>query len=308
MNSNLTFCSTVLDRLRALIDEPDTDGKYTNDFLLRHCVMPAMVDVLSRLNQNSDAPIVIRYAITVVAGQRYYQLPPQIQEIWRLVALDSAGNLAGDFYPRGQFHPQGPGWSIEGNILTLDPSVLPATDLYVLYVPSGDFLPHYGTSPAVISLAADGVTQRMKLTTAPLMGQVDTRENAYAGAILRVISSTGGASVNVMEERIISRSYISGTDWWAEVRVPFVRHTTAQIPLYEIAPPASQPLYQGIATEAALILGAMRSISDSKAAKLQLMHRAAMKTIKDNLANLQLRTGKSFLKNTVDNPQFVMLF
>lgn len=310
MNPSLSFIKTVLDRMRALVDEPDVDAKYTDDFLLRHCVMPAMVDVYSRLNQNSDCPIVIRYALSITNTQHYYQLPPCIQEIWRLVTTDDMDNITGDWYPRGQMHPSGPGWSIEGNLLTVDPKLTEGLDIHIFYVPNGDFLPHYSTSAPIDQVTYVGdpsPTMRVRLNNTPPVGQLDRRENSYAGAILRALS---GSRRNVVEERIVTRSYVDPDfdNWYCDLRVPFTQHASGDTITYELAPAGSQPLYQAIATEAACTLGTFRKIGQDQMKNIILMHRVAMKTIKDNMANLQLRTGKAYLKNTIDNPQFMQLF
>ena len=307
MNPSSSFIKTVLDRMRVMVDEPDVDARYTDDFLLRHCVMPSMVDVYSRLNSNSDLPIVNRFAVTLAAGQRYYQLPPCIQEVWRLVTLDETGNITGDWYPRHQMHPSGPGWSLEGNTLVIDPPIVEPFTLHVFYVPNGDFFPHYAVATSAnLSFAADGVTHRLELMATPTMGVIDRRENAYTGAVVRVLD---GNTEHTIEERIISaHSYDPATNkWYIEVRQNFTRHAVGDILTYEIAPAGSQPLYEAIATEAAMKLGVFRKVSQEHMQRIMLMHRASMKTIKDNVANFQLRTGKSFSKNTVDNAQFMLV-
>jgi hypothetical protein len=63
-------------------------------------------------------------------------------------------------------------------------------------------------------------------------------------------------------------------------------------------------MVEAVSIAAALKLGAWRKISQAHAQMLQLQYRSAIKTIGDNLANMQMRTGKSYQKDTRDNPRW----
>ena len=78
MHSTGSMLLTILERLRAFLDEPTLDAKYSNDFMVNHLISPSMVEVLSRLSMTYDNPVVLRHEITTVKDQQYYQLPPNI--------------------------------------------------------------------------------------------------------------------------------------------------------------------------------------------------------------------------------------
>lgn len=308
MDSSGSFLKTVLSRGRGMVDDPDVDAKYPDDYLVRHAVLPVMVDVMARLNLSSDNPIVIRYAVNLTAGTRYYQLPPCVQEIHRLVMLDAEGNVIADAYPRGAFNPQGAGWLLEGNILQVDPSAASDRTIHIFYVPNGDYVAHYAAAGGVLLIDTSGTlpVHRVQLSDAPALGYVDTRENAYAGGMLRILSG----DLPITEERVISRSYYDEDTekWYAEVRIPFTRHATDEMEVvYEVCPMGSQPLYEAIACGIGMKLGTWRNKSQAQMSSLLFQYRAALKTIMDNLTNLQMRTGKVFDKATVDNQNFLML-
>ena len=102
MHSTGSFLFTVIERVRGYLDEPSS--KYSNDFMVRNIIMPEMVNVLSRLSLNFDNPIVIRQAISLVSGTEYYQLPPNVGEVFRLVQLDENNIITADYKPSGFTH------------------------------------------------------------------------------------------------------------------------------------------------------------------------------------------------------------
>jgi len=294
MDSTGSFLYTVIDRVRAYIDEPDIEQKYTNDFIVRHCIMPSLVDVLARLNMNQDNPVVLEYSFETDTDTEYYQLPPCVQEVWRLVQKNSDGRIISDAYPRSQFHAMNQGWSLDGNQLRIFPRPASGLTVYVQYLSNGDIYPHYSTGGTL-----DATKTILTLDSTPNLGQMDQRVNAYAGQVLRILPSNVAAAV---EERVIESSEVTAGVWTATVRTAFTQ-TSAGTVTYEIAPAGSQPLYEAVATRSALKLGAYRRISEAHQRQIQHQEREAMKTIQDNLSNMQMRTGKGWQKATVDNPE-----
>ena len=63
-------------------------------------------------------------------------------------------------------------------------------------------------------------------------------------------------------------------------------------------------MVEAVALACALKLGAWRKISGVHAQMLQVQYKSAIKTIGDNLANMQLRNGKAWWKDTRDNPRW----
>jgi hypothetical protein len=295
MNSEGSYIGGCLDKIRFYIDEATADAKYTDDFLTRYVLMPSMVDVCARINLNQDNPVCVRHTITLVEGQQYYQLPPCIQEIWRFAVINEDGQITSDAYPRGEYNSFGPGWSIEGNLLSVRPTPTAADAAQacmIWYVPNADLFPLYGIAGIV---GSDNLSFTIGAAT---LGQVDRRVNAYAGQMLRII----GSARTTWQERVVDTYTPStGVCTVRQAFSPSIASATAV--RYEILPTGYTSLWDAISLSAALRLGAARSVSQAKMGSLQLEYRNACKSIKDNLSNLQMRTGKSFLKNTSDNPE-----
>ena len=287
---------TVIERVRGYLDEPSS--KYSNDYMLRNIVMPEMVNVLSRLSLNFDNPIVVRHAISMVAGTEYYQLPPNVGEVFRLVQMNSDNIVTADYKPAGEFHPSGPNWSLEGNLLSIRPKPDKALSLHLFYIPNGDFLPHYGTGGA---MASDG--KSLTLDSTPVVGGIDTRPGAYAGATLRILGSTAAGNTMLQERIIDSHTAYNTGPGLVTTRVAFDAPYNGVVNdiNYEIVPQGFQSLMQCVAAASAINLAVMKDVSNKKMQFLQLEYRKALKTIGDNLSYMQMRSPKKFQKNTVDN-------
>ena len=288
MHSTGSFLYTCLERIRGYLDDPDFDAKYDNDFLIRHIISPTMVDVWARINMTLDNPIVMRHELSLTTTDEYYQLPPSVSEIWRIAKRNSSGDVIEEIMPRNEFHPQGVGWSLEGNTLRVDPQIGADSTFHIYYVPSGDINAHYSTAGI---MAGDRQTITLGAAT---LGSHDRRENAYAGQIIRILPDTGR-----IEERVIASHDVDNSE--VVTRIPFDTPLTTSVK-YEIAPIGMQSLYEAISAGAALKLGSYRKITQSHYSMISLQYRAAVKTATDNLSNMQLRTGKHWEKNTIDNP------
>jgi hypothetical protein len=305
MDTSRSFIKTVLARIRGYLDDPDFDAKYTDQFLLQHVVMPSLVDVWSRCSLSADNPVMLDYNMTLVEDQECYVIPPCVGEIHEIVQYNGlAGSTISNGLPSDDLrpaHPQsrtGPMWMIEGNMICFRPF---PQDLgsngninltwTMRYTTNGDMLPHY-SSTNLGTLQANKT--EFTFTSNPDLGLVDYRPNAYAGQFVRLLSGS------VHEERVIA-SYDAATRVATLVR-PFT--VAAGTFTYEVCPPQSQGMVEAIAIAAALKLGAWRKISQAQNQLLTQQYRAAIKTIGDNLANMNLRTGKGYAKDTRDNPRW----
>jgi len=290
---------TILERIRAIMDSPIEDAKYTNDYMTRHIIMPEMVNVLSRLNLNADNPIVSAFSFTTVSGQRYYQMPPSVGEILQVSEEDTDGRIIKTARFAQGTNPRSSGWQVEGNVLTVRPEGTLEPRTYNLwYIHNGDFMPHYcnGTAPAQGTLANDaaGDLKVVQLGT-PTNGAKDMRENAYAGSMMRVLSQVSPASA-IIQERIIESHDPAANSEGGEItlRRPLTGSYAAASKIsYEIAPAGSQPLYQAIAMGGAMYLGTAKGISEKKMRFLNLQYRHSLKTIGDNLSQMKQDSDKS---------------
>ena len=307
MHSTGSFLLTVIERVRAYLDEAIVDAKFTNDYLVRHVSCPEMVNVISRLSNNADNLIRVRHSITLVDGQEFYVLPPNIGEIFRFAVIDLEGRITKEFLPRNEFNPRGPGWQIEGNMLSIRPYPATGETADIHYIPNGDFQPHYHTGSESTQGGEMTSYTTFVFDPTPTLGAIDNRENAYAGATLRVWTTAAGHHGGlpdhaVLEERIIE-SYDASTRI-ATVRRPFTADiSTATKPglRYEVAPVGMNSLIQAISCAAAINLGTARNITQKQMQFIVLQYKMAMKTIGDNFSFMQARKPKSYHKDTVDN-------
>lgn len=296
MNSS-GFLYTVIERIRAYLDDGDVDAKFSNDFIVRHIITPATVDVMSRISNTTEAPIILKYAFTISAGVGRYRLPPNVQSIWRLVEIDEDGVYVGEYRPYNFMHWEGPGWRVEGVAgcmeLVLDDPINTSKTMQLWYTPNGDFMPLYGTASV-----GDTLTSTVTIESVTL-GEVDRRVNAYAGGIFRWIPDASTYPGERISEGIISASSYTGGYWTLTLANDIVVDTAA-VRNFEITMPGSQALYEAISTWGAMKLAVHRKITKNHHDMLRTQYLAALKTICDNATNAQVRTPAAFEKLTVD--------
>lgn len=314
MHESRSFLKTVVERIRGYLDDADFDAKYTDQFLVQHVIMPSLVDVWTRCSMNADNPVLLSFNITLVENQECYALPPCIGEIHEVVqyttnsSQQSNGVPVSDFYPGHRMDAGGPGWALEGNMICFRPfppsSGSGVDNIWTIrYTTNGDMLPHY--CPYVLDTCGSLNAAKTHFTfyTTPNLGLVDYRPNAYAGQFIRLLSVAGSTNLGVTEERVIA-SYDPTTRVATLVRPFTVGSAATEQYAYEVCPPQAQGMVEAISVAAALKLGAWRKISQAHNQLLTQQYRAAIKTIGDNLSNMQLRTGKSWAKGTRDNPRW----
>lgn len=291
MDTSGSVLKTFTKRVRLLGDEPSDDAIYKDSDLINHFFGPALSDVWARLNMASRGKVMIRHALSIVQGQEYYDLPPNIGRIKRMGRIDSDGTPFDEVVPRGEFHPGGVGWSVQGNTLQISPTPIGSGTVYIWYVPTGSVNCHYATDGGLY--ATDTTNCTFTLSTSPALGQLDRRPNAYAGQVLRILGST------VHQERVIESHDI--TNGRVTVRRPFNPAPGTSLVTYEIAPIASESLIQALAIRGAMLMLAMKRASDTQRQHLNQELRAAMKTVLDDAINVQARTGTAFERATSDN-------
>ena len=184
----------LISRIRRNTDEPAVKAKFTDDELIER-IEDSCRKILGDLNSVTDNALVVRHPISVVKDSTVFLLPPNVEQVRKLVKLnDTTGAVSWDYEPYTDLRARGPGFCLEGRVLRFDPPWQGSDEtLYVWYVPNGDFRLHYGTAARV---TATSVT----LASTPTKGSLDTRENCYAGAILRIVDSTEG----LVQERFVT--------------------------------------------------------------------------------------------------------
>lgn len=297
MHLTNSFLYTVCDRMRAYVDEPDLDAKYNDTYLCRHIIGPAMVDILSRLNNTIGSPLICSFDITLTASNTAYYLPPCVQQVLRVITTDTNGSPILDAIPRDIFHRNGPGWRLEGTPGALSfttPSAPVGADqvITVWYIHNGDVRPHYGDGTLTLASTVPTIT----LDLLPTIGDLDRRPNAYVGCVLRIIPTTPQP---IEERHIISHTY-SGGVWTITLDRPLT-YTSNGTVAYEIAPAGSESLYEAIAVWGAMKIGTALRLSEVHQRSLRTQYLAALKTIGDNLTDIQGRMPKHYAKDTIDN-------
>lgn len=283
MHSSGSIIKTYLEKLRHYLDDPDLDAKYDNNYLVRFFLSSAMSDVIARVSMMADNQIMCLLNVSVVSGTTYYKLPPSIKQVLRIGIQDPAtGWFIEDFKPRNEFSLFGPGWALEGNLLSFRPTPSQNQTYLVLYVPSGDVQAHYGSG----ILNANGT---FTMGSTPTIGSLDKRDNAYAGSYLRIFGT------NLIDELIITSH--DPTNRVLQLRNPSANAAATYD--YEVVPFLMEPMTDAISLSAAMRAGVGRKISNAQLQALSFEYKQAIKTAHDTLGNMNARIGKRFT-GTVD--------
>jgi hypothetical protein len=253
------FLSDCVNLIRKMTDEPSVDPKYTNgeivDFL-----QTAFATIITDLNVNTDHPVLVRYNITLESGKQNYTLPPNVGEVWRVAKLNTTSGLPEyEMWPDNHFSSGQSGVVIEGNTLRLLRDWKSSDMLEILFVPLGEPLMHYGTAG---TMAAGSIT----FAATPTDGTLDTRANAYAGYLVRILTSTGPAGYEkVVQERLIT-AYDNVT------RVATLAEDWTALPTgtitYEVVPQYSLVLKHLVCLSAAMDILAI----EASTKRLQALH------------------------------------
>lgn len=297
MHISGSMLRTMAERVRYYLDEPSVSAKYDDDYIVRNVLGPSTVDVLSRLHNTSSSWLILHLDITLVDGVELYPLPPAVQQVLRLVISNTDGIPVYDVIPRSIYHRQGPGWSIEGNagalVLRIQSPPLNSFGIQIWYVPSGDVCAHLGTG--TLATAADVST--LTLGSTPTIGLLDRRASSYCGQVLRILPTSPAP----IEETIIDTHYYSSGSWKVTTRLPLTSANGTYT--YEIVPAASHPMMDAIALHAAMRQAIPHKIPGSVLEHMRIMYKQSLKTIGDNLTNLEGRLPYHIVKDTIDNVQ-----
>jgi len=299
---------TALRRIRAFLDEPDAEAKFDDAFIMRDVIVGSMVDIMGRLQLTNGVPIINKFVMTLVDGTLRYRLPPCIQQVLRFVIVGDDGVPLIDLKPRSLLDYRGKGWALEGMAGSMELVLEEGTSLddtvEIWYTNNGDFRPHYSSGTGDGVIIAGGLS--MTMDTAPVLGDFDFRENAYAGAVLRVFARTTANVIPRTQEVIIKSSNASadGTAWTAvfHTAIEVENGSTGTDPVYEIVPAGMTAMTDAIVWWSCYKLAIPLGLSETRRNAFLLGYRMAKKTLVDNLTNAQGRSSHHFVKPTVDHP------
>ena len=122
--------------IRRKAHEPVLDPKYSDDLLLNY-LQEQMRDLLQDLYSSADTPPWATFTITPTVGKSLYMLPPNIQELVIVRAIDTTTGLEKWRYcPKDRRSFFGPGVQLEGTrFLRVIPYPLDTEAFQIEYIP-----------------------------------------------------------------------------------------------------------------------------------------------------------------------------
>lgn len=199
MAATTGYLTRAISRIRLLFDEP-TVLKFSDDALI-DMIRAGFSEVMREVNAVNTAKVHVRYDVAVTADVEDYELPPYIGEFLKFEKVDTNGRTEWEVIPQHHLNPYGPGYQIMGPILRISPAWKVGYTMRITYTPNGEMLPHEGT--ATSNAAGTTLTLGVSVTK----GTLDTRPNAYAGYIVRLLDPTYAApygSDDFIQERPIT--------------------------------------------------------------------------------------------------------
>ena len=242
-----SFLSNAVADVRKYTDEPSINVKYSDADLIR-MIEQVYAHVLGEINRSSTQPICARFDVTYIEGTETYRLPELIQNIISIYHKTDSGYKV-FFSSRSTYNPTGRGIWVEGKTLHIQSGALNGNDTVTIeYLPTGTARLHNGTC------TVDATGTLVTFGETPTDGTLDTHASAYAGSVLRILSSSV-SGYNYIQERTIT-AYNNLT------RVATLESPLSPIPVtgttsYEIAPAINQGLDHVIASYLAYWIAAV---------------------------------------------------
>jgi hypothetical protein len=281
------FLSDCVTLIRRMTDEPSLVPKYTDSDIVEQ-LTSAMSTVMAELHINSDHNILCRFDITLVSGQQTYILPPNVGEIWAVRKMSTVTPIRPVYEAWSDNHwsAHQSGFVIEGNEFRLLTDWRSTDVLEVLYVPNGESFMHKGTAQSTTD-------STITFATSATDGTLDTRANAYAGYLCRILEDTTG----YIQERTID-SYVN-TTLVATLTTDFSPSLTGST-IYEVL-----PTYSNIIKHAACMNAAMDILgNEGNKKRLQLLERrylVKIRALRQLVSKKSSRFGSHAIGDTADN-------
>lgn len=282
------FLSDSVSRLRQIVEESSINEKYTDADMIRY-LKGSMQSVLTDVNANTDHPVVVRWSFPIVADKQVYTLPPNCQKVYRVTKIeDTYGTVEWEILPGSKWDFGSLGFRLEGNSLRLMAKWKTGYTVQVEYVPNGESQPHKGTT-------ATYTTTTMTLDDTPVDGTFDTRPSAFAGYLLRVLSSTDTAAVYTQDRIIASYNNQTKIATVVEAFSPALVGTIT----YEVLPQYSGLLQDVVCLHAALTLHGLEGAS-KKYALTKDIYEKRMRALRTQQRK-EFRIGPVFENQTTTN-------
>ena len=295
---------TILERVRWGLPDK-VEGEMSNDYIMRSVINPKLVEVISLVNGRGDSPIIISQDITFTAAQEHYVLPPCVSKLLRISLLNSTtGMITSEVRQRDENDPNGNGWMVQGNRLSIRPIPSTASNTYgdtstsggltgykIWFIPSGDFMPHYANDGTINNA---GKTE-LKLTSGGLfsrqLGTVDKRTNSYVGAQIRVFENDGSISERVITEHDPTAESAQGTITVSEA---FTTANTTVV-AYEIVAPWMHTVMSAVVTRSILELVTLKA--QLPESDLAILSESAKSSLTSAITMAREKNAQEFVPN-----------
>lgn len=281
------FLSDCVTSVRQMTDEPSLLPKYTDADVVS-TISSAMTVVMSEIHNNSDHNIINRFDIQLVSGVQSYILPPNVGEIWavRKMSLQTPIIPVYEVWGDNHWSSHQSGFVIEYNEFRLLTDWRSTDVLEILYVPNGESIIHKATAT---SAGDDFIIFPASVTD----GTLDTRANAYAGYLVRILSDTQG----YVQERIVdtydnvTRTATLTTKW-----NPVPSGTI----VYEVLPTYSNIIQNCVCLQAAMDI--LSNEGNDKRLKLQTVrYLVKIRALRQMITKKSSRFPSHALGDTSDN-------
>lgn len=312
MHSSGSYLLTVVDQIRRNTDEPDIDGRYSTNDIVSSVVMPALQDVLSRINNSSQRKILLTHDVTLTADQDYYRLPHFIRSVQAMGAVND-NRLQNFFEPRHLKHAYGRQWAIEGNELFVESDqLLGATTIRLFFVPTGDLrMAYFASSNSEVTLAkgSDDTSIEMSFTgdtvrTVPTFGTLDFRDQAHAGSYFRVLSD-GSAGQPGGYEYLIKDSGYESPNLVFDFRREVTETVASSGSQFEIVPEILPVFMEPVSWWGAIKLKSRGGgMSRRREQQMMLQYKSSMKTAIDLAYNINASVPPAMRLDAATSPDY----
>jgi len=202
------FLTRTIARVRKTTNEPTVNAKYDDDDIILE-IQSAYAELLAELNRNSKEPLSAYVDITMDGSTPAWVLPPTMGAILNVTTVTSNGDFLSHAIPSSRYNAMGRNWRISGNFLFVDPDLYTSSTIFrIEFEPTGSAELHEGTIDATSAIVTTGDYPVITLAAIPTAGALDTRDNAYAGSIFRILNDTGGSGTlkPYVQEHVIKSS------------------------------------------------------------------------------------------------------
>lgn len=294
----------IINRAKLYVDETPTGSKF--DSYMTEFVRIAWQQLSSDINATSRGKMEVRYDIEVVADTEDYALPPSVGQILKFEKVNSSGLVEWEIVPRHPLNPAGPGFQVLGPTLRISPTWSSGETMRLTYLPSGEVPPHDGTGELTATDDGTDVTACTAMTINTVVtGTLDTRENAYAGMVFRLLTegsgkwgeSTGDTAVIVQERMITAYDPLTKVITFSPGLDPLPEWSGTSFTdgscTYEVVPLHMKIVEEALALRIARKMAHVTGDMDRGQA-LNLEFHDALRTIKDQTTRAIARTGHRF--------------